>query len=109
MADAILPFIAEKDYQAFLRIIKRDFPDAYDEWPVEYEGWRKIHEQEAKKLRLLSQTVQCIDVSPDQFAKSCRDNSREGTLLNLWRCACDITWKVDEAAQANTEYHEGWD
>ena len=107
MADEILPFIVEKDYQAFRRIIKQDFPDAYDEWPPEYEDWLKMLEGEVKRLRLLSQTVRCIEISPDVFAKSCRDKNREGTFLNLLRCALDIAGPVDEAARANAEHHEG--
>ena len=92
MADEILPFIVEKDYQAFCRNIKRDFPDAYDEWPAEYDEWLKDNEQEAKKLRLLSQTVGHIEISPDVFAKFCRDNTHtnhKGPLHNMWLCARD--------------------
>ncbi len=107
MADEILPRIAEKHYPAFRDMIKQDFPDAYDEWPDEYEGWRKINEEKAKKLRLLSHDVGFVDVSPDVFAKSLRETGREGTLDDLWRCARDIAGEADEAARANTEYHEG--
>ena len=106
MADEPLPLIAEKDYPAFLRLIKRDFPDAYEEWPDTYEKWHETHEQEAKKRRLLGHTVRDVPVSPDEFAEFCRYNNHKGTLYDLLRCAFDIAAKVDEVARANIEYHE---
>ncbi len=71
MADDPLPFIAEKDYEAFRPIIKQDFPDTYDEW-------LKRHEQEKLERCRQGHNVKPIDVRPDEFAKFCRDQGGEG-------------------------------
>ena len=83
MDDDPLPFIAEKDYGAFLRIIKRDFPDAYDEWPDTYDGWIELHEQEKLKLRRQGLIPRDIDVGPDEFAEFCHRDNRKGIFQDL--------------------------
>ncbi len=83
MDDDPLPFIAEKDYGTFLRIIKRDFPNAYDEWPDTYDGWSELHEQEKLKRRRQGHIPRDIDVRPDEFAEFCHRDNRKGILQDL--------------------------
>ena len=62
MADEILPEIAEDDYEDFLRIIARYFPDACDEWPANHPEWLKIHREKSKGLRIMAyQCFQWVD------------------------------------------------
>ncbi len=90
MDDDPLPFIAEKDYGAFLRIIKRDFPDAYDEWPGTYDGWLEKYEQDALERRRQGHIPRDIDVRPDEFAEFCHRDNRKGILQDLLRFAITI-------------------
>ena len=83
MDDDILPFIAEKDYEAFRPIIREDFPDTYDEW-------LKRHAQEKLERRGRGHTVKDIEVSPHEFAKFCRDQGKEGIWQHLLDFAITI-------------------
>lgn len=83
MTDDPLPFIAEKDYEDFRPIIKQKFPDTYNEW-------LKCHEQEKLERGRQGYIIKEIDVSPDGFAKFCRDQGKEGTWQHLLRFAITI-------------------
>ena len=90
MDDDPLPFIAEKDYGAFLRIIKRDFPDAYDEWPDTHDGWIELHEREKLKRRRQGHIPRDIDVRPDEFAEFCHRHNYKGGRQDFLRFAITI-------------------
>ena len=107
MADDALPLIAEKDYEAFMRIIKRDFPHAYEEWPPDYDGWTEFYKKNATECLLKGHGTRPVTVYPNEFREFCHDRyhdpKRGGTLHNLWLFAREMAAKEDEMARGNIE------
>ncbi len=87
MAYEILPVIAEDDYEDFLRIIARYFPDAYDGWPPNYPEWRQVHREEANRVYHKGDKVREVPVTPDEFQEYCQDRDLKDISMDLWRCA----------------------
>ena len=87
MADDIIPLIAETDYEDFLIIIERYFPDSFDEWPPTYPEWCKVHREDINQRYRKGHEVREVAVTPDEFREYCRGRNCTDIPQDLWRCA----------------------
>jgi len=74
------PNIAQADYNAFRRLIKKDFPDTYDKW-------LDLTSQQANKFGAVGNTVESIEVKPDEFARFLGTTGTSSDLQSLWHFA----------------------
>lgn len=74
------PTITVNDFEAFRRLVNKDFPDTYDKW-------LNLARQKGDKFAEVGNAIEDIEVKPDEFARFLRSTGASPDTQSLWTFA----------------------